>query len=112
MNVLRRVLTDQDALKKFIDSYVAERRRLVSDIAKQRRRTETNLAKAVTSRDRMVKYLIEGTISKEAYLKERDELERRVAIAETELARVAPAPAVDLHPAAVTAYKGRSRPAK
>ena len=53
----------------------------------------------------MVKYLIEGTISKEAYLKERDELERRVVIAEAELARVAPAPAVDLHPAAVTAYK-------
>ena len=35
MKVLRRVLSELDALKKFIDSYVAERRRLVSDIAKQ-----------------------------------------------------------------------------
>ncbi len=99
-DILRQLLEKPAALSTYIDSYVAERRRLVGDLTKRRSRAEAELAKAKAANERALKNLIYGHITTESWLLVRPELERNIALAEAELARTE-AP----HPAAVANYK-------
>jgi site-specific DNA recombinase len=106
VTVLRKLLSETDSLKTFVDSYAEERRRLVTDIAKRRNRAEGELAKAKAALSRMEDNLIWGNISREKFESMKLDLYRRIALAEADLARTAEPPKLELHPEAVRAYKG------
>jgi site-specific DNA recombinase len=103
--ILRKLMTEPGTLKEFVDTYVAERRQLVADITKRRNRVEGEMAKAKAARSRMEDNLIWGNISREKFEEIKPDLDRRIALAEVDLARTAEPPKLDLHPEAVRAYK-------
>ena len=105
VDIVRQLLEDPASLSAYIDSYVAERRRLVGDLTKRRSRAEAELAKAKSAHERALKNLIYGHITTESWLAVRPELERNIALAEAELARTEAPPKINLHPAAVANYK-------
>jgi site-specific DNA recombinase len=63
------------------------------------------MAKAKAARSRMEDNLIWGNISREKFEEIKPDLDRRIALAEVDLARTAEPPKLDLHPEAVRAYK-------
>jgi site-specific DNA recombinase len=105
VEVLRKALSDPGALHTFIDAYVAERRKLNAEIAKQYNRAEANLLKARAALDRGIDALIDGRISKEEWTKRRPELDARVGQAEREMAICKTPAKVDLHPEALRQYR-------
>ena len=105
VDIVRQLLEDPASLSAYIDSYVAERRRLIGDLTKRRSRAEAELAKAKSAHERALKNLIYGHITTESWLAVRPELERNIALAEAELARTEAPPKINLHPAAVANYK-------
>ena len=103
--VLRKALAEPNLIHTFVETYVAERRKLSVDIAKQRNRAEPQLAKAKAALNRGIDALIAGRITNEEWANRRPELDARVSQAERELALCKTPAKVDLHPGALKKYR-------
>ena len=105
VGVLRKALAEPNLIHTFVETYVAERRKLSVDIAKQHNRAETELAKAKAALNRGIDALIAGRITNEEWANRRPELDARVSQAERELALCKSPAKVDLHPGALKKYR-------
>ena len=105
VGVLRKALAEPNLIHTFVETYVAERRKLSVDIAKQHSRAETELAKAKAALNCGIDALIAGRITNEEWANRRPELDARVSQAERELALCKSPAKVDLHPGALKKYR-------
>src|SRR5208337_2052659 len=69
VNILRELLSHPDDLRTFIDTYVAERRLLITHMAKVRSRAEAEPAKARAAFERLYLQLINGVVEQDFVLK-------------------------------------------
>lgn len=101
---LRAQLADPRAIARYLETYLAERKRLAAGSASRRRQIEKAHAQAVREIDRVVAGIATGTLSEaEARTRLPAMRERRDAAA-AELATIQPPPKLTLHPAAVQRY--------
>lgn len=101
---LRAQVENPQALMLYIETYVAERRRLSQAAARNRGRIEGALAKRDAEMERLIDMAVEGRITMERYDERKAEIDADVARLKAEL-EVAPlVDPVDLHPAALEAY--------
>ncbi len=104
VEVLRDVLSREDALKEFLDVYVERRKARMQDIAKRRRKAEIAFKRADDAAQRLVSMYADDKISLEHFNREYPKRCAEADEAKRELARTAEAPAIDLHPNAWQAH--------
>lgn len=105
VQVLRQTLLEPEPIHTFVETYIAERRKLNAATVKQHDQAKAELQKAQGALDRGIDALIDGRISKEELAKRRPALDERVSQAERELALCKAPQKLDLHPEALRQYR-------
>jgi site-specific DNA recombinase len=97
-------LADPRAIERYLVTYRAERKRLAASAAGKRAALTRELAQVERAIGRVVDQVAAGTLAEADVRSRMTELRRRREAAATELAATAPAPTVELHPAAIARY--------
>ncbi|ABS14279.1 Resolvase domain protein [Brucella anthropi ATCC 49188] len=105
VEAMREQLSDPDLLKAYIDSYIQERRRLATEINRNRATIERNLSKAQGELDRMLTLCIKGLMTDEEFGERRGALDEEIAHLKADLLVAPTVDNVELHPAAIENYK-------
>lgn len=101
---LREQLRDQRALNLYIETYVAERRRIAIDAANNRGRIEADLTKKRNELERLIDFAVRGVIDGSQLSARKPGLDADIARLQAELKEAPPIGAVELHPAGLAAY--------
>jgi site-specific DNA recombinase len=101
---LKAQLADPRAIERYLQTYRAERKRLAAGAAGKRAALERELGQVKRAIDRIVEAIGDGAIDNAEVRTRMAELRRRRENAEADLATLAPAPKIALHPAAVASY--------
>jgi DNA invertase Pin-like site-specific DNA recombinase len=104
LNGLREQLANPEALRLYVDEYVAERRRLAADIAKRRGQIENQIAKRKAEYNRLIDLAVRGLLTPDHLAERKGPIDEEIARLEAELAIVPPTKGVDLHPAALASF--------
>jgi site-specific DNA recombinase len=107
VQTLKDEMTNPDALAEFVREYNAERRRLASDVARNRGKIEGRL-KAVTAEiERIVTLMVKGLVEPERHAPRLKELEAEEKRLKADLAAAAVPQVLTLHPTAIARYRAQ-----
>lgn len=105
LDALRAQLGDPAALTIYIDTYIAERRRLAMETSKNRGRIEASLEKKKAELERLLDAYQKGLFEIDKLAERRPPIDADIKRLEAELVVAPPIKAVELHPAALKAYQ-------
>ncbi|TGQ93146.1 hypothetical protein EN851_11285 [Mesorhizobium sp. M8A.F.Ca.ET.208.01.1.1] len=101
---LRDQLADPKAVALYVETYIAERRRLALEASSNRGRIERELEKRRGELERMIDLVIKGVLTAEKLIERKAPLDAEIERLEADLVVAPPIKAVDLHPGAMAAY--------
>ncbi len=105
LDAVRAQLANPEALSLYIDTYIAERRRLALEATNNRGSIEAALARKKAEINRLIDLAVKGVIDADHLAERKPPLDADIKRLEAELIVAPPINAVELHPAALTAYK-------